>query len=226
LSGNDWLWDPRNARLAQPRLFLLVLPVAGGVGLLTYALAGVSLPLGMSVTALLGVSAVWAVLGRAPLADRSLLLTRLRIGLAAGLAATIAYDLVRIGIVRALGLSFWPFETFAIFGRLIVGERLPTPWPLVVGTLYHFLNGVGFAMAFVLAVRRPRPWSGLAWAMILEGLMLSVYPRWLRIRAFDQFVLVSLVGHAVWGMVLGTLAERWLRSPQPRPSGSTLSAVG
>jgi hypothetical protein len=180
-----WLWRPEHVS-ARPRLVLLALPLAGGVGLLVYVLVGVSLPLAMGVTGVLGVAALASMLARTPAVDQYVLRQRLRVGLGAGLLATGAYDLVRFLAVRAFGFTFWPFESFEIFGRLIVGDRLRAPWPLAVGTLYHLFNGVGFAVAFVLLVRRPGLWSGLLWAMCLEGLMVSVYPAWLRIRTLEQ----------------------------------------
>ncbi|MDQ7858572.1 MAG: hypothetical protein QN174_06305 [Armatimonadota bacterium] len=200
--------------LARPRLLLLALPLAGGIGLLVYVLVGLSLPLAMAVTGVLGMAALAGMLTRASASDRRALRERLRVGFGAGLLATLAYDLVRFLAVRAFAFTFWPFESFEIFGRLIVGGRLPPPWPLAVGTLYHFFNGIGFAVAFVLLVRRPGLWSGLLWAMCLEGLMVAIYPAWLRIRSLEQFLVVSVLGHAVWGSVLGIVAGRAVGQPR------------
>ena len=44
--------------------------------------------------------------------------------------------------------------------------------------------------------------------------MLSIYPGWLHPRAFGEFVSVSMLGHVVYGSVLGITARRLLVAGQ------------
>ena len=54
--------------------------------------------------------------------------------------------------------------------------------------------------------------------MILELLMVSVYPGWLDMRALDEFLQVSVLGHIVYGAVLGYSA-RWLLAEREQDDG-------
>jgi uncharacterized membrane protein (DUF485 family) len=53
---------------------------------------------------------------------------------------------------------------------------------------------------------------GIAFALMLEAFMLSLYPGWLRIAAYAPFFTMSLIGHLAYGTVLGVLARKWWRS--------------
>jgi hypothetical protein len=45
--------------------------------------------------------------------------------------------------------------------------------------------------------------------MLLQGLMMAIYPTFLKIRLDNPgFLMTGLVGHAVWGVVLGYGLER------------------
>jgi hypothetical protein len=62
---------------------------------------------------------------------------------------------------------------------------------------------------------------------MLEVIMVSLYPGWLNLAAIDEFVSVSVVGHAVYGATLGILARRFVGTdalnagpnPAPVPEG-------
>jgi hypothetical protein len=53
--------------------------------------------------------------------------------------------------------------------------------------------------------------TGVAWAALLEVFMVTLYPGWLGLRALEEFLSVSIVGHAVYGVVLGATAGAWCR---------------
>jgi hypothetical protein len=123
-------------------------------------------------------------------------------------------------VVATLGrTSFWPFDTFGVFGMLIAGDQVSPSVRFVVGTLYHYVNGVGFAVAFLMMVRRPTLLTGLAWAAFLEVLMLTIYPTFLDIQAYMEFVDVSIVGHAGYGATLGIFAGRAVGARGARRQG-------
>ncbi|HEX2326471.1 MAG TPA: DUF6789 family protein, partial [Chloroflexota bacterium] len=56
-------------------------------------------------------------------------------------------------------------------------------------------------------------WAGLLWALMLETLMLAFYPAWLGLRSLNDFLVISLLGHSVYGLILGTASRRLLLRP-------------
>ncbi len=203
----------------DPRRLAAVLPLATGAGLLGFLIARVSLWLGFALVALIGVGLVIGVWRRASPAGRADLLARARAGLFAGLIATACYDASRYVLVTAFESSVWPFAAFPAFGGLLIGPAEPYDARLLAGTVFHILNGVGFSLAYALFVRRPRILTGVIWALVLEALMLTLYPTWLDIKAIGEFTQMSMLGHVVYGIVLGALSRRWV--PRPAEGGKT-----
>ncbi len=201
---------------AGRRLLISVPFLSTGAALAVFVLTGISLRVGMAAAAILIAGAVVLVRVRLPEPSRSLVRSRAVQGAGAGLLATAAYDLCRLGAVTLIGVNYWPFDVFSRFGRLLVGEAAPAGMAVAVGTAYHYLNGVGFAIAYTLLVRRPGILTGLAWAALLEVFMVTLYPGWLGLRALDEFLSVSITGHAAYGLVLGATAGAWCRRADER----------
>ncbi len=132
------------------------------------------------------------------------------VGAAAGVLATLAYDAVRWLLVTLLHWTFWPFDVFPIFGQAIGGTGLSSTQAIALGMLYHYTNGVMFAVAYTILFGTAGWWAGILWALGLEALMLSVYPGWLHPKAFGEFVSVSMLGHVAYGAVIGSLGRAWL----------------
>jgi hypothetical protein len=190
---------------------LIGLPFAGGAGLVLHILADVSLPLAILGLAALGAAAWVVVLRRLPPAARRMLRRRVRIGLVAGLAGTVAYDLARYGVVALFSFSFQPFHVFSVFGELFLGPDHAPATLFLVGLAYHVSNGTLFGVAYVLVIRRPSWWSGALWGLGLELSMALLYPSWLRIQMLGEFLEVSAIGHVVYGSVLGIVAGAAIR---------------
>lgn len=200
---------------------LIVLPIATGAGLVTYILAGVSLPLAIGAVAAVGAGLWLAAMPRLSIAAKRNIRTRVGIGLCSGFLATVAYDLTRYGIVAVAGLTFRPFHVWSLFGAALIGERASEISKFVVGAGFHLANGLGFAIAYLLLVRRPSILTGLLWAGGLEFAMVLLYPRWLDLSRFGEFLTVSILGHAAYGCVLGLTARELLRrSPRTVPGRS------
>ncbi len=184
--------------------------VATGAALLVYFLTGLALWIGFLVTVTLAISAVgitWRLLSPA---QRLTLRAQAGVGLVVGVLATAGYDVSRFVLVRVADFSLWPFDTFRLFGQLLVGTGLPTSVVLLIGTAYHVANGIGFAVAYVFLLGR-RGWlAGIGWAMGLEVLMVSFYPGWLGLQALDEFLTISVLGHVVYGFILGWCSQRLL----------------
>jgi hypothetical protein len=128
----------------------------------------------------------------------------------AGLSATLVYDVVRPPITWAFGLTFDPYRAMPIFGQLMTGLRADDPTAIVAGWIYHFWNGISFGVMFALVRPRGGLLSGWAWSMVLQGLMMAAYPAFLKARLDDPgFLATGLVGHSLWGLVLGGMLQRW-----------------
>ena len=114
-------------------------------------------------------------------------------------------------------MKLWPFETFLIFGQLIIGVDASRTAAYVVGTSYHFLNGIMFAIAYCF-ILGGRGWQyGVIWALGLEAAMFTLYPGWLNLEAvMKEFTIVSMTGHIAYGVVLGSLSRHWLRGRKPK----------
>jgi len=194
-------------RSVPSRVWFALLPLAGGIGLVAYLLASLSLVLGIALAVAVGSLAAWAVWRKTPMASRRSVRRRALVGVVAGAAATLGYDLSRLVLVNLLGFSFWPFDVFTVFGNLLLGTRVAGPIAKAGGLLFHYCNGIGFAVAFVFLFRSPGILLGLLWAGILEFFMVSLYPSWLKLQAWNEFLSVSILGHAVYGLVLGAVAR-------------------
>lgn len=136
--------------------------------------------------------------------------TLLLVGAGWGLVATLGYDAVRPVLVGALGLAFDPYRAIGIFGALITGLPAGDAIAGAVGWLYHFWNGISFAIVFALARPSGGVLPGLAWALGLQVLMMAAYPSLLQARLDDPgFLATGIVGHSIWGIVLGSGVAWW-----------------
>lgn len=189
------------------RVVLSLLPVSTGAGVLvTTAFARDSLLVPVLIlVAGTGITA-GVVARRLPRQLLSELRRRVAVGLVAGAAATVAYDLVRYFLAATMSWSTNPFRPFKLFGQLLVGTGTSTTWQWIAGTAFHIVNGLGFAVGYVIVVRRPALSSALVWALVLETFTILLYPDWLGLTAVSEFLSISMVGHLAYGVVLGLVA--------------------
>lgn len=208
------------------RIVLAGCACATGGALIVHITAKVSLALA-AVTLLVVAAVAFTVIVRRLDPDRRAWVQRqVRVGATAGFIATVAYDLARFGTVSLLELSFQPFHVFELFGQGLLGADVTGAGAFAAGAVFHLVNGTGFGIAFALLVRRPTVIKGIVWAMFLELAMIAFYPSWLQLQTLGEFLQVSVVGHVVYGVTLGTLTRRWLATP-PRlePQRTEPSAV-
>ena len=135
-------------------------------------------------------------------------LTSLRVGLVGGLLATLAYDLVRFLIGLTHLFQYNGFVAIYIFGSWITGKSVTTTAAAVAGWIYHFWNGLSFGVMYVLALPRRHWLYGVGYGMVIEAMMLGLFPLFLRITNKRDFIIISMFGHMVYGAVLGGFAER------------------
>jgi hypothetical protein len=133
---------------------------------------------------------------------------RLRAGIIAGALGLVAYDAVRFAIYKSELVTFYPFHALPRLGSLMTGEPPEAAVAIFAGWLYHIWNGFNFAIIYSL-VAGPRAWGwGIAWAMMLEIGMLLSYPTFLAVKNDWSFRIVSMIGHIVYGAVLGLTVRR------------------
>jgi hypothetical protein len=215
--------------LRRATVLLGLAALATGVALLVYFLAGVSLRLSLLATLATAAWAAWLVWHRLAPVGRAEIARRVRVGLLAGALALVGYDLSRLLYVRVSGSAFWPFETFRLFGQLLAGPDASPAVILLTGTVYHVANGLSFAVAYTVLFGYRGWWAGLLWALMLESLMLACYPAWLGLRSLNDFLVISLLGHSVYGLILGTVSRRLLLRPARNggpPGGAGPARIG
>jgi hypothetical protein len=134
------------------------------------------------------------------------------VGLAGGFVATLAYDGIRwlFGITHLF--QYNGFLAIYIFGSWISGRPTGTAAAAVAGWLYHFWNGLSFGVLYTLAFTRKHWLYGVAYGIVMEILMLGLFPMFLPITNKRDFILMSMLGHIVYGAVLGLIAQRYTRS--------------
>jgi hypothetical protein len=201
----------------QHRRYVLLLRAIGlsllfsGVALLTYILARISLRLALAVAAIVPIAVLatsWLTL-LPP--QRARLAHRLKTGILAGLLATGAYDLTKFMLSQFESSRYQPFELMRVFGVLLLGAGAPVPAVYAAGVGFHVMNGVCFAVAYWLLFGRYGVKAAIFWGLFLEVFQLTLYPGWLQIKFYKEFVQISAASHLVYGTVLG-FGCRWLNT--------------
>lgn len=183
--------------------------LASGAALVAHVLLGAPLPLTLVGLAATGGAVAWHVLRRADVSTGGWV-RRVRAGVLAGLMATLAYDAARLVLVQAAALPLSPFGAFPLFGAALLGSGAAGGTRFAAGVAFHLLNGVAFSAAYAVWFGPRGVRWGVAYGLGLEAFMLALYPGWLDIRAIAEFTQMSVVGHVVYGAVLGLLTRRLL----------------
>ncbi len=137
-------------------------------------------------------------------------------GLWAGAVATVALDLIRYPV--GVGLQTLPGDMPTMFGQFIFGTDEVTGDLLLVGYLYHYLNGADFGLVYTLIAGKVRWYWGVVWGLIVEVLMMTTPPMLLMgVGPFGTntgapwYFLTTLAAHIAFGAVLGLVAERFVK---------------
>jgi hypothetical protein len=133
------------------------------------------------------------------------------IGIAVGVVSTLAYDTSKWALVQLGGFGESPFGALPKFGALLLGNAGSQVGNWIVGSAFHAINGITFAIAFLLLVPRPTPLRGLVFALVLEAVQVAFYPGWLDPQSVAEFTTISAFGHVVYGLTLGALGRLGLR---------------
>jgi hypothetical protein len=141
-------------------------------------------------------------------------------GALGGLIAAAAYDLYRLPFV----LHGAPlFKVFPKLGELLLGSSGPRWAVLTLGWAYHFSNGAALGIMFLAAVSfLPRPplfWGAVAWALMVElVLLLTPYPSLFGVKLDGRFLFLTASAHLVFGLALGTYCRWKLAAPASAPA--------
>ncbi len=183
----------------------------GVVGIVGLALFQLPLYFSVNLIALPALAlAVWLGVRAHRLHD-DVAVNRLLVGVAIGIPATLAYDIVRLAIWKGGLIGFDPFLSHPIFGSLILNQPVESSASIFVGWAYHFWNGLSFAVIYTLIAGRARWWYAIVWAIALEIGWLAALPGALQFSLSPQLIGVSIVGHLGYGLVLGPAAQRWVK---------------
>jgi hypothetical protein len=140
--------------------------------------------------------------------QQRLFLVRLRAGAVAGFLATLAYDVSRWA-VEVTDLS--PTDSFRAmphFGSGLTGLSIHDGFAIATGWVFHFVNGIGFGIAYMMVMAGRRWYWAVLYGLGLEVFMVALYPKWLGVTLSREFLSVSIGGHIAYGAVLGVMAER------------------
>jgi hypothetical protein len=183
-----------------------------GAALVAHILSGISLRTTLSLTSTIVALSAATLWRRTAAGNRRRTARVLAIGAGTGLLATAAYDAAKYA------LSIWdpspynPFEAIRIFGVLLAGASAGPVLIYAAGLTFHAVNGTCFGISYTFLFGRRGVLAGIAWGLFLETFQLTLYPGWLDIRAYREFAQISALSHVVYGVVLGLLSRRLLRT--------------
>ena len=174
-----------------------------GVALLAHILTNISLRVGLGVTVLIALGGLYLAFKRSDPEEKKNIIKIALVGTIVGLAATGVYDFAKYILARFDPSPYNPYEAIRVFGSLLVGEGSSLQAQRVAGTLFHFLNGTCFAIAYAFLFKKHGILTGILWGVFLETFQLTLYPGWLDIKFYEEFTRISFFSHIIYGIVLG-----------------------
>lgn len=198
--------SPQDAALSAVAIAAALTSIAA---LLLHAAGLVRMPFTVTFLSIPGAILLVCLAVWAGLADRVVFFNRLAVGFLVGALGLLAYDAIRWAVQTILPLGFDAFFSIRAFGTLITGRSIDDPVSIAAGWAYHVSNGLSFGVLYALIAGPARASYGLIWGLILEIAMLIVYPALFQPTSVGGFVIVSVVGHAAFGSVIGIGCRRW-----------------
>lgn len=187
-----------------------------GAALLVHILAGYSLRIALLGTGTIALAAALFRWARATAQERLVMQRMAPTAALIGLTATVVYDLVKYLLSQFDPSPYNPFEAVRIFGELLAGSNRPVVVIYATGTAFHLLNGTLFAIAFCFLFGERGALAGIAWGLFLEFFQVWLYPGWLSIALYSEFLHISLLGHVCYGLVIGLWCRTaWIKFGSP-----------
>lgn len=167
--------------------------------------------------------AVWS---RRP-GGRPTLAVAITAGVLGGLAATIAYDVVRLPF---LTVGYRLFAPISSYGLLMTGASHSDRATEILGWFYNFSNGIGFGVAYAMLFLGRRWWWAIPWALWLETMtVVTPYAGVYGLAGHLDIIALAFGAHVFYGIALGKVCERagrWRSAGDAfLPPGRTLIAV-
>ena len=194
-----------------------------GVAVILSIVSGVTLWIAEAALVLVPLTGTILVARRAPRPVVLVIWRIARAGLLVGAAATLVYDATRTGLSVLDPSPYNPFEAIRQLGLGMLPSGAAGPLVMAAGLMIHLVNGSSFGVIYaVFAGRRADTLraalvGGVAWGLTLELIQSILYPGWLHITTvLQEFLVISGLGHLMYGVTLG-LGVRWLlHRGQPR----------
>ena len=175
-----------------------------------YGLAEMSVTVPWAVLpACLGLAAFWWLAFRVNLHDIGV---TLGIGIFGGLLSTFAYDLARLPFHLS---GYLVFATNSTYGMWITGADAHSRATEIIGWLYHFSNGMAFALMYALFMRgRHWIWAVL-YAFGLESIaVFSHFGQVFALAGNYGMISIAYLAHIAYGLPIGIMVYRWSASAQ------------
>lgn len=181
-----------------------------GAALVIHIISGFSLRLALVGSAGIVTLAVASLWRRVDATRRSRFVRLLWVGASSGILATLAYDASRYVLSLWDASPYNPFEAIRMFGILLAGREAAPASVYTAGSAFHLFNGTSFGVGYAFLFGRRGILAGILWGLFLETFQITLYPGWLDIRAYREFVQISAFSHVVYGSVLGFVCQRRL----------------
>lgn len=187
-----------------------MLATFSGAALVIHIISGFSLRLALLGSAGIVALAVASLWRRVDTTHRERFVRLLWVGAFSGLLATLAYDTSRYVLSLWDNSLYNPFEAIRVFGVLLAGREAAPATVYSAGSAFHLFNGTSFGIGYAFLFGRRGILAGILWGLFLETFQITLYPGWLDIRAYREFVQISAFSHVVYGSVLGLLCQRMI----------------
>jgi len=196
-------------------LTILLLLAAGSVLIFPIAESGRSSMDVLAKLALLPAAAILLItIGMLHRSDDSLARAS-AVGLAAGAAATVALEAIRL---PSFWLGFMPGSLPRLMGVLLLNQFAagPSLKSDVAGWAYHFWNGASFGLIYVMVFGTCRRWAGgvfgvlLGFGFLFSPVVSALGVGFLGLKFSKGFPLTVTFAHAAFGLAVGWLTAAWL----------------
>jgi len=133
----------------------------------------------------------------------------------AGVIATLGLEVIRIAGFK---MGYMPGNLPRLMGVLLLDRFAlgPSLSSDVAGSAYHFANGASFGIIYVSVLGASRRWLGVVFGVLVglgflvSPVVLSLGVGYFGLQFSPGFPITVLAAHAVFGWLLGVLANRFL----------------
>ncbi len=152
----------------------------------------------------LGLAGLWGMASRWRLEEVGV---ALGIGIFGGLLSTFAYDLTRLPFHLS---GFLVFSTNSTYGMWITDAAAHSRGTEMVGWLYHFSNGIAFAVMYAVFMRGRHWLWAIVYAFALESIaVFSHFGQVFSLAGNYGMISIAYLAHISYGLPIGIMVYRW-----------------